>query len=194
MLLFAAASVPVFAQSEEEEELPPIEYKLNREGDKVIRIGLSPSFPLNFPNPGALFSSDRKMSIGGLGSLGYRYFITDDINLGVDVGFGFNVTIGSHVFNYVPVVGSVTWQPTVGNFEFPVSLGVGLSWHTYIGYTYFPGLILQPSAGVSYRVTSNWSLGADASLMVMPEFDFKNPANNKTCLMGLFTLVARCYL
>ena len=147
-------------------------YQLNQAGDQFIRISLAVVFPLNFSESFAdLFQSGKhQMSIGGTGTLGYHYFITKNLAVGMDAGFGSAVTIGSNIFNYVPLVGTVTYQPCIGKFEIPLTLGVGFAWETYATKNYFPGLIIKPEAGLHYRLTPSWSLGGDIAYMFMPQF------------------------
>lgn len=164
-------------------------------GDQNIKISLNLVAPVNFPNVGSLFGENRKMSVGGLGSLGYHYFITDKLAVGADAGFGFNVTIGNHAFNYVPVVGTVTYQPTYGNFEFPLTMGLGFAWETYIGYTYFPGLVIKPEVGVHYRFFDSWTLGGDISYTFMPQFSklYDENAVNHFAQFLTISVAARYY-
>lgn len=169
-LLFAT---PVFAQSESDDDSTGDVTFVNlgtNAGDQMFRISLCATLPVNFPNFGALFTDNRKLSAGGLGSLGYQYFITDKIALGFNAGFGFNVTIGSHSFNYIPVVGTVTYQFAYDKFEIPLSLGLGFAWETYIGYTYFPGLVVKPEVGLHYRFFDSWTIGGDIAYTFMPQF------------------------
>ena len=152
---------------EQQEQTAPIVYKLNQKGDQYIYVALSGTFPLNFGN---FFTGDSQLSAGGMGTLGYHYFLTDHFAVGLDASFGFNVTIGSHVFNYIPIMATATYQPTIKNFEFPLSLGVGFATETYIGYKYFPGLVVRPEVGAYYRLTPSWSLGVAVSYLFMPQF------------------------
>lgn len=140
-------------------------------GDQYLKISLAPIFPLNFPDFPSLFVKDaHQLSIGGIGNIGYHYFLNKYFAVGADVGFGFNVTIGSHVFNYVPVIATITFQPAFKKFEFPVTLGVGFAWESYSNHNYFPGLVVKPELGVHYRLAQSWSIGGDIAYMFMPQF------------------------
>lgn|SRR5574344_1126856 len=154
-------------QDDKQNQTEEIVYQMNQPGDQYISVALNGVFPLNFGN---LFTGDSKLSIGGMGTLGYHYFFTNSFIAGIDVGFGFNVTIGSHVFNYIPILATATYQPTLGKFEFPMTLGVGMAMETYIGYKYFPALVVKPEVGVYYRLTPSWSIGLDASYLFLPQF------------------------
>lgn len=173
MILLCAA--PLIAEDTDNSDTPKqeqniqYEYKMNQPGDQYIGVTLAGSFPLNFPDFGSLFTHNSQLVIGGVGTLGYHYFLTSNFAVGGDIGFGFNVTIGSHVFNYVPILATALFQPTVGKFEFPISLGIGVAPQTYISYHYF-GLAVKPAVAAYYRLTPSWSLGLEASYLFMPEF------------------------
>lgn len=169
---------PVLAQTSDDEENPQETTDLSpnkdffktREGDQYFRISLDLTLPLNFPNITTLFNDSKKLAAGGSGFLGYHIFLTDTIAVGADIGFGFNATIGEHMFHYVPVMAAVTWQPSFKRFEFPLTLSAGFAWETYNGYSYFPGLVVKPSAGLLFRPLESWSFGAELSYLVMPQF------------------------
>lgn len=172
MVLFSA--VPLFAQTENKEEKasPQIVFNdNNKAGDQYIRIALGPDFPVNFPSFDKLFSKDRKLNIGGMGTFGYHYFLTNVLSIGGQIGFGLNITTGEHVLNLVPVTFNTTFIPTINNFEFPISLGIGFSSHSYAGQTYFPGLTIQSQIGVDYKITPNWSVGFELGYLYLPEFN-----------------------
>src|SRR5574344_2240124 len=164
-------TTPAEGEAPAEEQAPEqFEYKMNQAGDQFIYISLAGSFPLNFPSFTNLFNGTSQLSIGGIGTLGYHYFLTDSFAVGADASFGFNVNIGSHVFNFIPIVATATYQFVVNKIEIPRTLGVGFATESYIGYKYFPGLVIKPDVSVFYRLTQSWSLGFDFSYLFMPQF------------------------
>ncbi|MCQ2240298.1 TP0733 family outer membrane beta-barrel protein [Treponema sp.] len=147
------------------------DYGMHLPGDQYIRLSLGTSYPLNFPDASSVISGDSQLKIGGQGSIGYHSFITSKIALGVDLGFGFNITIGSHSFNTVPILITGTYEPTMDRFSFPVSMGIGAAWESYNGKNYFPGLVLKPQAGAHFRLSENWTIGLETSYMFLPQFN-----------------------
>ncbi len=137
-------------------------------GDKYIRLSLGPNFPLTFGN---VFTADRYMSVGGSGSIGIHSYITDHISVGADALFTYNSTIGSNVLNSVPVIANITYQTNWKNFEFPLTLGLGIAWEHYANLTYWPGLVAQAQSGIHYRLAPDWSLGGDITYFFMPQFN-----------------------
>lgn len=141
---------------EEEEKLDQ-----NGPGDQFLNIRLMPVFPLNFGD---------QLFIGGALNIGYNRFLTKYFAVGADLMFGYNPTIGSNLFTYIPVTIGITFQPYVWRFEFPMSINIGFVIQNYVQYNYFPGLILRGSAGAFYRMNENWSFGAECLFYWMPQW------------------------
>jgi len=80
-------------------------------------------------------------------------------------------SLGGNIFNCVPILGTVTYTPHFKNFEFPVTLGVGMAWEMYNGKVYWPGLAVKPEFGVNYRITTGWSVGGEISYLWLPQFN-----------------------
>lgn len=163
-------------------------YTTNQMGDKYIKMSVSPTFPLGFFNQ----NGEVSMYIGGLFGLGFHIFLTDNFSVGGDAGFGFNITIGSNVFNYIPIIATATYQFQYKRWEFPLTAGIGFAWELYNGYMYWPGLILEAQAGAQYRIDSNWAAGGEISYMFMPQFN-QDPAKSAIGHFLDVSLVARYY-
>lgn len=192
--LFLAGSL-TFAQSNDdiESEQPivsqDITFNMNEPGDQFIKIGLMVTFPLNFGGSFPLFRSGQ-LSTGGAGQLGYHRFINKWMAWGIDIAFGYNPTIGSNVFTYVPLMFNFMFQPTYKKFEFPVTVGVGSAMETYLNNTYFPGLVLKGQAGVFYRVNPSWSFGLEGDFTYMPQW-YKDSSKNDYGIFGSALISAR---
>ncbi|WP_407400690.1 TP0733 family outer membrane beta-barrel protein [Treponema sp.] len=167
------------------------DYGMHLPGDQYIRLSLGSSYPLNFPDASSVLHGESQLKIGGQGSIGYHSFITSQIALGVDLGFGFNVTIGSHSFNTVPIVITGTYEPSLGKFSFPLTMGIGFAWESYNGKNYFPGLVLKPQVGAHYRISENWSVGLDTAYMFLPQFNSLHHSGEEN-KYGHFWLVDLC--
>ena len=153
---------------EENDQVSYTRYK-TRKGDQMLKVIVDGNIPLNFGNP--WFTADGKMKIGGGLGLCYHYFLTSMFALGADVAFCFNPTIGENIFSHIPIILTATFQPTVGSFEFPISVGVGGAWETYNSEKYWPGLVVKAEAGVYYRINESWSAGGTVSYKFLPQFD-----------------------
>lgn len=154
---------------------------MNEVGDQFIKIGLMVTKPLNF---------DGTLLVGGAGELGYHRFLTQNFLWGIDISFGYDPTIGSNIFTYVPLVFSLTYQPTIKRFEIPITAGIGLAMENYLNKTYFPGLAAKGDIGVYFRATPSWSFGIDGQFMYLPEW-YSDSSKNDYGLFASVELAAR---
>ena len=187
LLIFLSASFMYAQKSGDEDDggdyyEPSYDYKMNGSGDQYIKIALMGVFPQNFSD---------KLSAGGAAEIGYHRFLTELFALGFDVQFGYNPTIGSNMFTYVPMTFTGTFQPYFGKFEFPLTLGVGAALESYLNRNYFPGLILKAQAGAFYRVMENWSFGIESEYIYMPQWYVEHPEWNDYGLFLTVGLIAR---
>lgn len=160
---------------DEEERLTP-----NGAGDQFISIQLMGAFPIGF---------GEELFPGGALSLGYHRFLTDMIAVGADMMFGYNPTIGSNIFTYIPFTVGITFQPYVWRFEFPMTVNVGMAIENYLQYNYFPSLFMKAQAGVYYRMNESWSFGGECNFIWMPQWYKDGSSEHYTALTA--TLGAR---
>ena len=146
-----------------------MDYNWNSPGDQYINIALMVTFPMNFGGDFPLYR-DGQLNTGGAGMLGYHRFITPWFAWGIDINFGYNPTIGSNIFTYVPIMFNLTFQPWFKRLEFPITLGAGAAMESYLSRTYFPGLALKGTGGVFYRATPSWSFGISYDFMYLPQW------------------------
>ena len=135
-------------------------YKMNQKGDQFINISLRLNVPLK-PAPTQLY-------VGGAGNIGYTRFINSVFALGGDISFAYSTTVGKNVFTYVPILFKVMYQPTVHQFEFPLTLGLGFAFENYNTDTYF-GFVAKPEVGAFYRFSPSWSFGLSTGITLMPQ-------------------------
>lgn len=135
-------------------------YKMNQKGDQFINISLRLNVPLK-PAPTQLY-------VGGAGTIGYTRFINSVFALGGDISFAYSTTVGKNVFTYVPILFKVMYQPTIHQFEFPLTLGLGFAFENYNADTYF-GFVAKPEVGAFYRFSPSWSFGLSTGITLMPQ-------------------------
>lgn len=135
-------------------------YKMNQKGDQFINISLRLNVPLK-PAPTQLY-------VGGAGTIGYTRFINSVFALGGDISFAYSTTVGKNVFTSVPILFKVMYQPTVHQFEFPLTLGLGFAFENYNTDTYF-GFVAKPEVGAFYRFSPSWSFGLSTGITLMPQ-------------------------
>ena len=159
---------------------PQSEYKMNGAGDQYISISLMGMFPLNF---------NGKLYTGGAAQLGYHRFLNSWFAVGGDIMFGYNPTLGSNILTYVPMTIAFTFQPTVWKLEFPITIGIGTAFESYLNNKYFPAFIFKPEIGAFYRLSESWSLGVESTFVYMPQWYFSHPEYND---YGLFMSAQIC--
>ncbi len=142
-------------------------YKMNRRGDQFIKISLSLDIPLGM----------KGLNLGGSGTIGYSYFLFDNFSVGGEANFSYMTTIGSNVFYYVPLIARATYQFTAGRFEIPLSVGVGITFQSYLNRNYY-GLIIKPEVGGYFRYSPDWSFGLAVALNVLPQW-YSNKSYNR---------------
>ena len=166
--LITCISAPFFAENQPSDDdiTQTFVYEMNGKGDQYIKIGIFANFPLNFGNP----FSGGQLYTGGAAELGYHRFISGSLALGADLMVGYNPTIGSNSLTMVPVTFGVTWQPSLGKFEFPIQLGAGFAFETCQNKKYFPSPALKTEIGTFFRMNESWSFGLTGNLLYLPQW------------------------
>lgn len=136
-------------------------YKINGRGDQFLKIGIMPNFPLNF---------GEQLSVGGAAQIGYFRFLNAWLALGGELMAGYNPTLGSNVFTFVPVTFGAMVQPVAGRFEFPTILSAGFAFETCANKKYFPGLVGKAETGAFFRITEGWSVGLSGEFLFLPQW------------------------
>jgi hypothetical protein len=179
-LLCAFFASAVFAQELPQDEQPPEEprppienndgfvYSSNQRGDQFIKINLMVDLPIK--------PDIEHLQVGGAGTISYMRFLNPWFLLGGDLSFGYNVTVGSNVFTFVPILFKGSYQFTYKKFEFPLTLGLGVAFENYLTRTYF-GLAVKPEIGAYWRIVPEWSFGIHYGVYFLPQW-YSNPANN----------------
>ena len=151
------------------DEDPDYVYMQNAPGDQYINIRVMPGFPLNFGD---------KLKVGGEINVSYNRFLTSWFAVGAELAFGYNPTVGSNIFTYIPLSVGATFLPAIKKFEFPITFNVGMAVENYLSNTFFPALVLRFGAGAYYRINESWSAGIEGFYAYMPQWYFKHPEKN----------------
>jgi hypothetical protein len=184
LLLFLIVVVlPVTAQeedpdSEREDEIPGINWDpyvpdLYRAGDKTFVITVGIIFPTIFTGKG-LEGYSSNIGLGGMGSLGFNYFLNSNWFLGGEVGGMFAGTGGKNMVYIIPFGPRVGYQLVFKRFEVPLTLMIGAAPQSYLDKGYF-GLIIKPGAAFFFRFNPDWSFGLNTNWWILPQW----PANGK---------------
>jgi hypothetical protein len=82
------------------------------------------------------------------------------------------------------------YQFTVGKFEFPVSVGIGMVWHRYLSFGYY-GMYLKGGGSAFYRLFPNWSFGVNTNWYWYPQWIRGDSSQNVYGNMLDITISAR---
>ena len=170
----------IFAQEYEDDEDVYDDgyvYEQNGAGDRFLKIDLGANFPLNF---------DKQLWIGPAASVGFYYFINNYVAIGGDVILSYNLSIGNKPLITTPITFGAMVQPTLGKFEFPFMLNVGLASVSCQSNINFPAFAAKATAGAFYRWNETWSFGVSAHGYWIYQWVYNAPEKND---YGLFSSV-----
>jgi len=149
-------------------------------GDQTFIIALGTVFPTIFlyrdKSEDAPTSPDFTPPVGGTGSLIYNYYLNPRLFLGGEIAGLFIHTLGGNTLFIVPLGFRVGTQYNLGKFEFPLSLSLGMCWHTYLTMGYY-GLYMKAGGSAYYRATHEWSFGLTANWGWFPQWTFDRNHN-----------------
>jgi hypothetical protein len=171
LLLFTCLPFLLFAQEEDEEE-PEWDYyydDIHSRGDQTFIISLGTIFPTVFMNNGHKIAHKFSPPIGGTASLSYHYYFKPNIFFGGEAGGMFVPTLGGNTLYLILLGVKGGYQFNYRKFEFPVSLGLGVSWHRYLSMGYF-GPYLKFGGAAFYRFSNSWSFGINSNWYWLPEW------------------------
>lgn len=180
LLVLSIFAGTIFAQDANEPDIyeDDYEYLQNGPGDQFLKIELGAIFPLNF---------EGKLWPGVQATIGYYRFLNTWLALGGEISVSSEFSIGNKALFMVPITLGAMAQPTIGKFEFPFFLTMGIADHTWANMTYFPAFTLKAEAGAFYRFSESWSFGLTSFFMWTVETPgWKSSENNGKDFHGLF--------
>ena len=180
LLVLSIFAGTIFAQDANEPDIyeDDYEYLQNGPGDQFLKIELGAIFPLNF---------EGKLWPGVQATIGYYRFLNTWLALGGEISVSSEFSIGNKALFMVPITLGAMAQPTIGKFEFPFFLTMGIADHTWANMTYFPAFTLKAEAGAFYRFSESWSFGLTSFFMWTVETPgWKESENNGKDFHGLF--------
>jgi hypothetical protein len=140
-------------------------------GDQTFCINLGIVKPLFYANKNAGYLSSQ-MGLGGMGSLGYNYFLGPNIFLGGEIGGMFCSTVGENMYYIVPMGFRAGYQFILNRFEFPLALMIGVAPQSHNQLSYF-GFFSKLTASAFFRLNNAWSFGLNTSFWWAPQWTGK---------------------
>ncbi len=184
MLILLAATA--FAQAPEDEEIFVPTYSL---GDQTLAINLGLFAPL-FITGGAEGISDGitrpNLTLGGVGSIAWGSHLTNEIKLGVEVGGSFSFTPNRRPLFLVPITFESSYLLQAYPLEFPVTLGLGMSF-ARLGEDLKLDPFIRPGGGIYWNYSSQWAFGAKLRYWIIPQiYSARSEAGRDESRIGNF--------
>ena len=180
MVLILIAAAPVFARS-----------TYYYAGDTMFSIRAGVDFPafITFYNDaerGTVFFDDTHIKLGGLASLAYQGFISENFALGGELGYVFNYSRSGLLLTTVPIMVKLSYFPgQTGKFDLALGLNLGGAFIRYNEGKYFApaaSLTINPT----FYINENWGIGVETGLlMTLESYGSKNDKNKASALAGL---------
>jgi hypothetical protein len=140
-------------------------------GDQIFTISLGLVKPLFFADQEKGYL-DSNMKLGGMGALGYTYFLDPHLFIGGELSGMFVSTTGKNMYFIVPIGFRIGYQFVFRRFEFPLGLMVGFAPQSHHDRSYF-GFFAKPTASAFFRLNSDWSFGLNSSFWWVPQWTSK---------------------
>ncbi len=171
--------VPPVAEAPEDtneidaEEAPADDYEgiltssLSSLGDQNFSLTAGAAIPLFYTGQNGRVKTN--ITVGGLLSLSYNFFLPLNFFVGAEAGGMFAGTLGKNMIYIVPFGVRAGYQLNLGRFEFPISFMIGGAVQRYLETDYL-GLFMKPSLSAFFRATDTWSFGLNASWWIVPQW------------------------
>jgi len=195
LLILFTLTVPFFAADSDDDFGDDYDdnyvYESNGNGDQFLKFSFMANFPLNFTNIDADGNKIHQLYTGAAFDLGYYRFFNSWFAVGGELTFASNWSIGEDLLCTVPITPGVLFQPSIGNFEFPIFINMGVGFESWANAKYFPSLATKVSAGAYYRITESWSAGITGNGMWVPQWFAKHPEWNFNALFASVSVGGR---
>ena len=163
-VLFVLLAATVSAQIAESDDVFIPEYAL---GDQTLSINLGLFVPL-FYSGGPDGVTSTNLTLGGAGSIAWASHITNEFRLGAELGGSFALTPNRRTLFIVPITANATYTFQAYPFEFPVSLGLGMSVARLEDLLKLDPFI-RPGVGFYWNHSSQWAFGANLRYWLIPQ-------------------------
>jgi hypothetical protein len=162
VIFLAAGVLPLTAQSND------LTYDHRVAGDRALTVLVGPFFPEAFQTFGGKFASSNLFVVGGTLGLGLDFYLDEHWSLGGQLRGSAAFSPNDNTLFMVPVTFRATYEFKSYPFSFPVSLGAGICFTSYLTSTNLD-FIATPSVGAYWNMSSSWSFGILATQWIVAE-------------------------
>jgi hypothetical protein len=154
----------------------------------IVTMAAGALFPTVFyDNNGEVY--DHQIKTGGMGSLGFNYFLSPGFYIGGEINAGFSGTVNNLLITF-PFGFRGGYQFIFGRFEFPLSLTIGMVSQRYLSKEYF-GFFMKPEVSAYWRFNPDWSFGFNVGWWWVPQWPKAGAEYNRDGNFLPLTLSAR---
>lgn len=165
-------------------------------GDQVFSFRAGVDFPaflsfLNDPSRNQSFSDIHMQRVGGIASISYQGYLTQNLALGGELGYQFINSLTPSLYTAVPITAKLTYVPLqTGLFDLAFSANLGMAFIKYDDGKYlapYASITLQPS----FYITESWGIGIESGIMATAELYTKNATYDKysnNAVLGMIPL------
>lgn len=164
LALLLAVTTAAFAQEAEDEE---IFVPTNSLGDQTLGINLGPFIPLFIAGGGDVVPWGN-LTLGGVGSLAWGSYITNEFKLGVELGGSFSFTPNRRTLFIVPLVVNASYIFQAYPFDFPVSVSLGTSFSRIDEYLKVDPFV-KAGGSFYWNYSTQWAFGANLQYWFIPQ-------------------------
>ena len=165
-------------------------------GDQVFSFRAGVDFPaflsfLNDPSRNQSSSDIHMQRVGGIASISYQGYLTQNLALGGELGYQFINSLTPSLYTAVPITAKLTYVPVqTGLFDLALSANLGMAFIKYDDGKYlapYASITLQPS----FYITESWGIGIESGIMATAELYTKNATYDKysnNAVLGMIPL------
>jgi len=157
-------------------------------GSQMFTFTAGPVIPLffYFPYDDEPVVTDMHLYTGGYGSIRYQGFLNRYLAIGGELGYAFAYDRSEELLTSVPIQLLLSYIPLQGQFELPISLGLGCAYNSYDESNYL-SLFASAQIGFSYFFKEEWGLNISGGYWLIPEL-YSNDKLADTCLSNFLPI------
>lgn len=162
VIFLAAGVLPLTAQADD------MTYDHRVAGDRALTVMVGPFIPEAFEPFGGKFASTNLFWTGATLGLGLDFYLDEHWSLGGTLKGSVGFSPNNNTLFLVPVTFRATYEFKAYPFSFPVSMGAGINFTSYLTSTNLD-YIVTPSVGAFWNMSSSWSFGIEATQWIVLE-------------------------
>lgn len=169
ILLLAVCGFCIYAQDNggKKEEDVPFSSPPHLLGEQSIGFSLGLFLPLFYYklDPGVIEGTN--LSIGARGAITYNAYLSNSFTLGIEFCGAFAFSPNYNAYWSLPITLKASYIIYLGETEMPLSLGAGLDFASFLGYSRMD-FILKPEFAMYWKIDPKISLGFSISYWFIP--------------------------